>query len=127
MNNPSKLNHTKNEKGFTLVELLIIIAVIGTLVAIAIPQFNQYKTAAYNSAAKASLHNIYLACKSYWTDNADSDACSIGIAEMTPYDYTQSLNVVVTITSGRKSTFKATAKHNSSNKTFTIDESGGVR
>jgi type IV pilus assembly protein PilA len=59
----------KREEGFTLIELLIVIAIIGILAAIAIPQFNQYKARAYDTASKADLHNIYLACKAFWSDN----------------------------------------------------------
>ena len=41
-------NH-KDEQGFSLVELLTIVAIIGILAAIAIPQFNKYKVRAFNA------------------------------------------------------------------------------
>ena len=114
----------KGEGGFTLIELLIVIAIIGILAAIAIPQFNQYKARAYDTASKADLHNIYLACKAYWSDEGSSADCTDELAGGANYGFAPSTGVTVNA-SGDETAWTATATH-TDNTTFTMDSSGNV-
>jgi len=62
------INLTKKEKGFTLIELMIVVAIIGILAAIAIPQFSNYRTKAFNAAAVSDLHTARLAQEAVFAD-----------------------------------------------------------
>jgi type IV pilus assembly protein PilA len=64
----TKIRKKLNKKGFTLIELMIVIAIIGILAAIAIPQFAAYRAKSYNSAAQSDLRNVLTVLEAYYAD-----------------------------------------------------------
>lgn len=55
----SMKNVIRNQKGFTLVELMVVVAIIGILSTVAVPQFKKYQGKAKTSEAKVQLASIY--------------------------------------------------------------------
>jgi type IV pilus assembly protein PilA len=61
--------NAKSGKGFTLIELMIVIAVIGILAAIAVPQLTAYRKSANDSAALSQLKDMAAAEEAYFSAN----------------------------------------------------------
>jgi len=74
----------RKEKGFTLIELMIVVAIIGILAAIAIPNFLKFQARAKQSEAKQNLGAIFTSYTSYFADNGNyPTAASITISGTT--------------------------------------------
>jgi prepilin-type N-terminal cleavage/methylation domain-containing protein len=70
-----KFLHAK--KGFTLIELMIVVAIIGILAAIAIPNFLKYQAKSKQSEAKMNLGSMGTSAESY---HAEKDTYAAGVA-----------------------------------------------
>lgn len=81
----------KREEGFTLVELLIVVAIIAILAAIAIPQFSKYRMRSYKSEIDSDTKNAYTAAQAYLTD--DPTATINDPAQLTAGGYQRSQGV----------------------------------
>lgn len=73
-----KCNFSKNLKinlGFTLVELMVVVAIIGILASIAIPQFQTYQAKSKSTEAKLALSGIYTAQASFFSSYDTYHSC----------------------------------------------------
>lgn len=74
----------KNEQGFTLVELMVVVAIIGILSAIAIPNFKRYQAKTKSSEAKLQLSAIYSALTSLQSDYDSYGTCLLDAGYTAP-------------------------------------------
>src|SRR4051812_49135342 len=70
-----RLLKKRADEGFTLVELMVVVAIIGVLAAIAIPNYTRYQARARQSEAKVNLAGLYTAEQSYYAEQGTFSSC----------------------------------------------------
>ena len=111
--------------GFTLLELLTVVAIVGILTSIAVPQFAAYKKRAYDVSARSDLRNVAIAEEAYFIDSESYLTCANSGCAILPGIASLTSGVTLAIISTTTG-FSGTATHNKgTGKTFIWNTSQG--
>ncbi|MBW2147131.1 MAG: prepilin-type N-terminal cleavage/methylation domain-containing protein [Deltaproteobacteria bacterium] len=113
----------RREKGFTLIDIILVIAIIGLLAAIVVSQYAGYRRSVNDSAAKSALKNLAAAQQNYYAEN---NTYTSDRTKLT--GWTVNPEVEVSMTGATATFWSATARHINSDFTFIyVSSAGGIQ
>jgi type IV pilus assembly protein PilE len=110
-----------NEKGFSLIELLVVVLFISILATIAIAGYPYMRAKAGDAAAKSDLKNAAIVQENYYADNET-------YADQTALDaeFSASENVTVTVLSADLGGYEMSAEHATGTETWCLSSADGA-
>ncbi|HXV47937.1 MAG TPA: type IV pilin protein [Candidatus Binatia bacterium] len=118
------MQRTRSNAGMTLLELLVVVAVLGILAAIAIQQYALHRARAIDASMRSDLKNAAMAMESYYGEFLEYPNTNAAIL-LVGYRNTSGVTLTINITSPSSFTLTAARQHGSQ-ASFTYDSTTGL-
>jgi prepilin-type N-terminal cleavage/methylation domain-containing protein len=116
-----------DSRGLTIIELMVVLAVLGLLAAIALSEIMTYRRSAIDAKAKSDLRTAAVAEEAYFLATGDYLSCvdAVCTSQLPDFRISSGVTIAFNANNGAQPTFVGTAAANGGSKTFTYDSAAG--